>query len=217
MRAHALPLPYITTPSLSFLVHLSPHAYLTLLRTPSPSQLATFSSLPQIDIPFPHLRAYAGTHPRKPGVTIASLVLCSGGPRVSQQPDDIAIDSLSPRPNFPLASFSSEIGQQFPNFKAVDGQSSHDERYFLDFTDDGRYPGIVMSQTRMRDIEMVIHPLAGMDPMNNADPVITFGSKSWLDMLVSISLVVSHIATNIHKFRSILEPVCLLRDMFRFS
>lgn len=55
--------------------------------------------------------------------------------------------------------------------------------WILDFTSGGKYPGIVMSQSRMRDIELVVNPLGGMDNLNSVG-MITFGPGSWVDHLV---------------------------------
>ncbi|KAI0697255.1 hypothetical protein BC835DRAFT_1270685 [Cytidiella melzeri] len=186
MRAHALPLPYLTIPSLSFLIHMSPQAYLTVLRaSASETHIPASPILPQVDVEFQHLRSYAGAHPRKSGIAIASLVLCSGGPRVPQPPDDLSMDALATRPTFPLAPSPSSSSFGFPIAHSPNGGYEAEERYFLDFTDSGKYPGAVMSQTRMHEIEMILHPLAGIDQINNVQPLMSFGSGSWVDLLLN--------------------------------
>lgn len=182
MRAHALPLPYVTVPSLSFLVYISPQAYLTMLRASSATApIARNPLLPQLDVPFSELRSCVGAHPRKQGITMASLSLSAGGPRLPPKPDDM---SMTPdrRPSFPLVQPTSNIRQQFPLANVTEACPDGDGRYFLDFTDEGRYPGVVISQTRMCEIEMLLHPLAGFDALNI--PSMILGSRNWVDMLV---------------------------------
>src|ERR1700733_332252 len=75
-RSHGLPLPYLTSPALSFLVYLSPVAYLSILRTaPSTSQLPSDSHFPKLDIPTVHIRKCLSAHPRLKGATIGTLTL----------------------------------------------------------------------------------------------------------------------------------------------
>lgn len=58
----------------------------------------------------------------------------------------------------------------------------------LDFTDEGKTQGIVMSQSRMRDIELVVNPLGSIDTLNSVG-MMSFGTGSWVDLLVSTTLV----------------------------
>ncbi|KAI0342145.1 hypothetical protein BDW22DRAFT_1407766 [Trametopsis cervina] len=186
MRGHALPLPYLTVPALSFLIHVSPKAYLTMLRYPTEASASTPAThLPRLDIPFTSIRSYSGAYPRMPGIAVASLVLCPGSSRVPQQPEDLAMDVLATRPTFPLAPVPVEAGDHFAVASTVDGQTPGEQRYFLDFTDGSRSRGIVMSQTRMHEIETVIHPLSGMDQMDGVQPLMHFASGSWIDMLLN--------------------------------
>lgn len=189
MRAHALPLPYITIPSLSWLVHLSTQAYLAIRRNPSAAPPVPASPfLPSLDVPFEHIRSYIGTHPRKPGVTIASLILSSEGPRLPLQSDELGLDGFVSRPTSAFGLNLQELSIVFPVLERPGSQGAVEARFYLDFTDGGKYPGVIMSQTRMREIETLVNPLAGIDQIDNV-PLMstTFGAGSWVDLLVRIT------------------------------
>lgn len=182
MRAHSLPLPYLTVPSLSFLVYVSPLAYLTMLRsapaTPSPPNNPF---LPALDIPFSIIRSHTGSHPRPPGVTTVNLVLASfHESALSGDSSPVGMEGLAPRPTFPLVPSGEQKDIYMPE---AAGKDSVVYNYVLDFTDGERYPGVVMSQSRMREIEMVINPLGSMEAVNNVS-MMSFNSGSWVDMLV---------------------------------
>jgi hypothetical protein len=140
--------------------------------------------LPRLDASFYSIRAYAGAHPRKPGVVVASLVLCRGGPRIPQQTVDLSMDGLAARPTSPLAPFPVGIDQPFPIAHLADSDGIGSERYFLDFTDGGKYLGVVMSQVRMQEIETVLQSMAGIVQINSDHSFATIGPGSWVDMLV---------------------------------
>ncbi|KAJ8583810.1 hypothetical protein M405DRAFT_866749, partial [Rhizopogon salebrosus TDB-379] len=70
LTQHALPLPFLVTPSLSFLVWLSPRAYLQIFRS-SPSSKQP--SIWNIDVPIAHLKTSLQDIPED--VTIATLKL----------------------------------------------------------------------------------------------------------------------------------------------
>ena len=112
MRGHTLPLPYLRSPSMSFLVHLSPHAYLTLLRTPQVSTPSIPKSpLPSIDIPFQTLRSRLAAHPPLPGATIATLILATAS---SLSPSDsLGMHSLASRPVYVLTPMSAPPDYHF--------------------------------------------------------------------------------------------------------
>ena len=59
--------------------------------------------------------------------------------------------------------------------------------WLLDFTAGGKYPGVVVSQSRMREIELVVNPFGGIDNMGDV-PMMSFGTGSWIDLLVSCHL-----------------------------
>lgn len=153
--------------------------------TSSRSPIPPSPFLPSLDIPFPELRSYVGAHPRKSGVTVATLLLAIDGPHVPQPPDDLNMDVLAIRPTFPLTPSGSEFTLVFPVVQSSDGKSSS---FFLDFTDNGKYPGVVMSQSRMREVETIVNPLAGIGELNSV-PLTMFGSGSWVDLLVGPELV----------------------------
>ncbi|THH00798.1 hypothetical protein EW026_g1786 [Hermanssonia centrifuga] len=188
MRSHALPLPYLTSPSVSFLVYLSPLVYLSMLRiSPVPSVPLSNSSLPILDVPFNHLRSRVTSHPRPPGVTIATLVFSSSkGPSLPDHPNTMNMEVLATRPTFLIAP-GAQIELVFPLPIEPTGQAKRSHRWLLDFTDGGKYPGVVMSQSRMREIEMIVNPLgAGSNQFSNV-PSISFGVGSWVDLLLRLA------------------------------
>ncbi|CCL99840.1 uncharacterized protein FIBRA_01864 [Fibroporia radiculosa] len=178
-RAHALPLPYLTTASISFLTYVSPLAYLSLLRG-SPPFSGSKSSLPKLDLSFDHLRSTLASHPRPLGVTVTTLILISSNaPAPVEDPVDIA--DLGSRPTFTLVPSGAQLNHILPTATGVG--TSHS--WNLDFTDGGKYRGIVMTQSRMREIELVVNPLSGMANMGQISPMMSLGSGSWVDLLIN--------------------------------
>ena len=151
-RAHGLPLPYLTVPSLSFLVYISPRVYLTLLRAPAGTSAAPEGSfLPKLDVPFSLIRSHAGSHPRLPGITTVNLILTeSHEASISGEGSPVGMETLATRPTFPLVPSGEHKEVYFPE---VNGDKKGQYSFVLDFTDGGKYPGPVMSQSRMREIE----------------------------------------------------------------
>ncbi|KAJ3845543.1 hypothetical protein F5878DRAFT_599063 [Lentinula raphanica] len=195
LRAHSLPLPYLKSPSLSFLIHMSPLAYLSLLRSsPTLPQDANIN-LPRFDIPLHHLRSSLATSLQ--GATVATLTL---SPPMESHifPASMSIPTLTSRPTFSLVPGGSDLEHVFPQLADIpasaldpaDNDSSGRNVWFLDFTDGGRSPGIVMSQSRMREIELVINPLSSMETMNTVG-MMSFGTGSWVDLLMNPSSLVS--------------------------
>ncbi|KZT65973.1 hypothetical protein DAEQUDRAFT_675902 [Daedalea quercina L-15889] len=191
-RAHALPLPYLTGPSVSFLVYAAPLTYLTLLRAaPSASpQHPSSPSLPRIDVPFNVLRPLLTSHPRPKSVTVASLVLSSSG-TIGPDADAMNIADFSARPTFPLFPSGAQVDRALPQVSQVPGvmrlaadSSSPTPNWVLDFTEGGKYPGVVMCQSRMREIELLMNPLSGMDQLHGVHQM-AFGMGSWLDLLLN--------------------------------
>ncbi|KAJ3519988.1 hypothetical protein NM688_g9223 [Phlebia brevispora] len=186
MRAHALPLPYVTIPSVSFLVYLSPFAYLILLRT-RPQNLSPLTnlSLPVLDMSFQHLRTRIATHPQAAGVTLATLMLATEGPALPSQSSTMNVEVLATRPTFILLEGDANVDFMFPLPLESPASSGKLHRWFLDFTDGGKYPGVVMSQSKMREIETIVNPLgAGFDHVDSMPPM-AFGSGSWVDLLLA--------------------------------
>jgi hypothetical protein len=84
--------------------------------------------------------------------------------------------------------------------------------WMLDFTDGGKNPGVVMSQSRMRDIELVVNPLGGIDGLNSVG-MISFGTGSWVDLLVrDHPIIVTRLSLNA-VFSSMPEAPCRRRDI----
>ena len=166
-RAHALPIPYLSSPSISFLSYLSPRAYLTLLKSSASSDNTS-----NIDISTSTLTSYLTSHPCPEGMTTCTLLLCPlTAPPSNPPPISISLDT---RPTFSLTSPSrSTLDYTFPQPAA---EMNH--AWFLDF---GK--GVVMSQGRMRDIETVVNPLGFGSSMGMG---MGFGSGSWVDLLVRL-------------------------------
>jgi len=74
-----------------------------------------------------------------------------------------------------------------PTFNKLDELTSQ-HTWILDFTDSGKYPGVVMSQSRMRGIELIVNPLGGMVGLNSVG-ILSFGTGSWVDLLVRVQLL----------------------------
>ncbi len=104
-------------------------------------------------------------------------------------PTSMSMPSITTRPTFPLCSRGAGLEHVFMEAPAVamdtpaSISSSQQYNWVLDFTLGGRFPGIVLSQSRMRDIEMILSPLGGMD---NLPPVgiLSFQPGSWVSLLV---------------------------------
>ncbi|KAF9038340.1 hypothetical protein BDZ89DRAFT_412713 [Hymenopellis radicata] len=207
LRAHALPLPYLRLPSISFLVYLSPGAYLQLLR--SPAAFEQSPHLPLLDIPFTEIRKHL---PRRPkGVTLASLALSSHSD-VHSFSASMSMPTLTTRPAFPLVPDGARE-HTFPQTADISSSPFDLEKpsWLLDFTEGGRHPGVVVSQSRMRDIELVVNPLSSMDQMNTVN-IISFGTGSWVDLLLSPSNPASpERYTAVYRSPSAIHPPLQLR------
>ncbi|CAL1706810.1 unnamed protein product [Somion occarium] len=185
MRAHALPLPYLTSPTISFLVHLSPLSYLSLLRTPITNRdVSPRTTLPPLDIPFPIIRSQATSHPRPPGTTSATLVLATTPSPLL--PLDPTMQALQGRPSFPLEPEGAKFDSILPEVaEPIDSpEFGKTNRWYLDFTEGGKYRGVVMSQSRMRDIEHLVNPLGTLDDIEPVS-VMPVGLGSWVDLIVN--------------------------------
>jgi hypothetical protein len=180
LRSHAYPLPYFALPSVTFLTYLSPLSYLTLLRSlPNGS-----TSEGGFDMPDNHVREYLSHYPE--GATLATLRLVNST-NAPLFPSAMSMPALTSRPTFSLVPSGAEIEHSFPQtidpsvtmtFNDLDGHHF----WILDFTGGGRYPGVVMSQSRMRDVELVVNPLSSIDQIN----MMSFGTGSWVDLLVGV-------------------------------
>ncbi|KAJ7668419.1 hypothetical protein DFH06DRAFT_1181631 [Mycena polygramma] len=183
LRCHALPLPYLVSPSITFLVYVSPQVYLSLKTSSSPPR-SPESNLPKIDIPFNQLRSYLSTH--QIGATMATLQL---SPLTDSQlfPASLSMPSLISRPTFPLVPSGSELEHVFPQTAELTSDAQH--VWILDFTHGGQFPGVVVSQSRLREMELVVNPLSGMDSMSTG--MMSFGTGSWVALLLNPSNPVS--------------------------
>jgi hypothetical protein len=87
---------------------------------------------------------------------------------------------------------ASELDHRFPQTRNRDslgalsnnsGVALDQHTWFLDFTNGGKHSGVVMTQSRMRDIELIINPLSDIDHLNPVN-MMSFGTGSWVDLLV---------------------------------
>ncbi|TFK75347.1 hypothetical protein BDN72DRAFT_513121 [Pluteus cervinus] len=178
-RAHSLPLLYLSAPSLSFLVYISPSTYLSLLKAPGPTQDDRFA----IDISLGKLKSSLASSQK--GVTLATLVL-SGSPFQSSLSNSMPVPSIG-GPTFNLAPRGNDIDHIFPQLSGPTltlSPTTEHHCWILDFTDGGRQRGVVMNQTRMKEIELIINPLGGMSNIH-AVPMMSFGTGSWIDLLIN--------------------------------
>ncbi|KAK1229192.1 hypothetical protein PQX77_007764 [Marasmius sp. AFHP31] len=194
LRSHALPIPYLSSPSLSFLVHISPLVYLTSLRKfPVTASEGDANGL-QLDISLPKLRSYLSEYPK--GATVCRLVLSQPIETHLFEPS-MSMANTTPGTTFPLADSGSDPEHIFPQLDTSASslgtalnESPSRNIWMLDFTADGKSPGVVMSQSRMRDVELVINPLSSMQTLNPVG-LLSFGSGSWVDLLLSPSNPIS--------------------------
>ncbi|KAJ7039222.1 hypothetical protein C8F04DRAFT_1087546 [Mycena alexandri] len=183
LRSHALPLPYLISSSVTFLVYVSPQVYLSLKTSPS-SASPPNANLPKLDIPFSQIRSYLSTH--RKGATMATLLLHSF-PDSQLFPASLSMPSLISRPTFPLVPSGSELEHVFPQTAELTSGPQH--VWVLDFTHGGKIPGVVISQSRLREMELVVNPLSGMDSMSSG--MMSFGTGSWVALLLNPSNPVS--------------------------
>lgn len=184
-RAHALPFLYLSSPSLCFLVYLSPFAYFTALQRRGNKPDIDHENA-KVDIPMSEIKSLIKTTQR--GISLATLKLIES-PYPSIFPN--AMPMATTRPSFPLVSRGNDLDHTFPQLSdptlqlttPVDTPSEHNA-WVLDFTNNGRQRGIVMTQTRMRDILSIVNPLGGSDNIRSV-PMMAFGTGSWVDLLVS--------------------------------
>lgn len=184
MRSHALPLPYLSTPSISFLTYLSPLAYLKLLRT-APTSPAEAAHLPKLDVSFQHFRKFLTSHPRSHGVTTATLYLSPTAPP-AYHADSMSMSALDTRSSSTLVPSAADMEHVFPAAREAQGPQGQQFTWLLDFTEGGKYPGVVMSQSRMHEIELAVNPFGAMDHLQSVQ-MLPFGSGSWVDLLVCVS------------------------------
>ncbi|KAH8119036.1 hypothetical protein DFH11DRAFT_1686038 [Phellopilus nigrolimitatus] len=199
-RAHALAIPYLVAPSMSFLVYLSPLAYYTLVCTsqtessaanPSTQRLDPFSKLDVLPSTL-HSRLYR-MDSRPPGTTIATLALT----RVSSlstgyEPHNEQRPHLG-RPHFRLPGTSALASLDhtfpvYPNIPLPPAETSINSTgmrdvWMLDFTNGNRSTGIVMTHSRMCEIQQIVNPASAMGRMMQMEIPPLPGS--WLGLLIN--------------------------------
>ncbi|KAF9445919.1 hypothetical protein P691DRAFT_777244 [Macrolepiota fuliginosa MF-IS2] len=183
LRSHALPLPYLSSPSITFLVYTSPLAYLSCLQNTTVST-ARLPGLPSIDVPLSHLRSQLPKIPK--GVTIATLsVTPLASPPLFTSAE--LLPGIASRPTFSFCPQGAEVDHVFPRGDTsveINLDSTH-HVWTLDFTDGGKRPGIMMSQSQMRDIELLITPLGGLHTDLDDVNIMSFNANSWVDLLLN--------------------------------
>ncbi|KAG6920101.1 hypothetical protein DXG01_010169 [Tephrocybe rancida] len=182
LRSHALPLPFLISPSVSFLVHLSPQAYLKLLN-------ATETPSSSWDISLSSLRTHMLSIPKGVAIATLSLTIAHSGQIF---PATMNMPTFTARPTFPLAPQGSELEHTFPQTRdpstamivPEDLDTGKQYTWILDFTNGEKNLGIVMSQSRMREIELIVNPLGGVDTMETVT-MMSFSTGSWVDLLLN--------------------------------
>ncbi|KAH9055442.1 hypothetical protein EDB87DRAFT_1640875 [Lactarius vividus] len=172
LRGHALGLPYLHSPTLCFLVYLSPRAYLSLQRS-APATTSSQTQPTTCDIPSTHLyNCLSEDHPPI-GVTRATLTLV---PLSALPPPPSSADPLlSGRPSFPLAPNAIGFSYDFP---LPTGPDAGKYGWVLGFG-----AGIVVSQSRMLEIARAVQPHELSYP--GTGPGLSFMTGSWVDMLLN--------------------------------
>lgn len=92
----------------------------------------------------------------------------------------MSIPALDGRTSTGLVEDAAQLEFVFPAAREVPGQPQFS--WVLDFTGGGKYAGVVMSQARMREIELVVNPFSAME---SEVQMMAFGTGSWVDLLVS--------------------------------
>ncbi|KAJ3518125.1 hypothetical protein NLJ89_g42 [Agrocybe chaxingu] len=214
LRAHSLPLLYLMMPSISFLTYLSPAAYLSLRRkAPITNTFKVEDDSPPIDFTFNDLQPHISSMTK--GVTIATLFL----DKLSEAhlyPPSMSMPNITARPSFPLSPSASEVDHPFPQQDdfGLHSDSSPPQPYtwVLDFTVGGKKDGVVMSQSRMKAIELVVNPLGGDDDLSGVTDMLSFGTGSWVDLLLNPRNPVSpERYTALYKSPNFLHPPLQLR------
>ncbi|KAA1472784.1 hypothetical protein DENSPDRAFT_779182 [Dentipellis sp. KUC8613] len=192
LRAHALPLPYLLpgSPTLAFVAHLSPRAYLSILRSSPPADTSPAENIPALDVPITHLRNALASYPLLEGCALALLTLIQlpqNSPHL-RPPPNAELASLNARPTFPLHPSAAEMDHTFPLPLYLPMTPGPQYAWILDFTGNGRTSGVVMSQSRMHEVESIINPLNGIGG-NIAHPSmdgVGNSRRGWVDLLLDL-------------------------------
>lgn len=204
---------------------MPPLSYLTLLRTSPKSSAPTPSHIPELDVPWDFLRLQLSAQPQTPGITTACLRICEvNKPRPASAHGSTTTGT---RPMFNLDPSMSQFEHSFP---VPTGQGATQETpalprtvWILDFTHDEKTKGIVMSQSRMREIEGIVNPFSHSSMQNPMGMVgrSPFGSGSWIDLVVCVLHVLLLLLADYNTVKSyqsnisgeIYLPLCALRSL----
>lgn len=167
---------------MSFLAFLSPQAYYSLMRSSQQERSGSLDKVWKLDILLPVLRTrLSRSDSRPPGAIIATLQLSArtgSEPLLTDQ-----IPSLG-RPNFKLPSTSmlAALDHTFPEIIPLSAERfKESDIWLLDFTDGGQSNGIVMTRSRMQEIQLVIDPVGAMGNIGlDMNPF----PGTWLNLLV---------------------------------
>jgi hypothetical protein len=120
------------------------------------------------------------------GVTVATLYLQERSGSGVLFPGSMSMPNVTSRPTFPLSPSATEFDHLFPQINNYDVTINPASPtggvpyiWMLDFTQGGKRRGVVMSQSRMKAIELVVNPLGNMSAMGD-----TTAAGSWIDLLV---------------------------------
>ncbi|KAG8763577.1 hypothetical protein FRC11_001470 [Ceratobasidium sp. 423] len=178
-RAHAFPLINLNSPSVSFLIGMTPISYLSLLKvSPNHADNPTSDPQPDIDIPINLLRRFVAQYPTPPGITTCNLIIVSGS-----QSNSGPVQHSPPRvPYFPLLGVPS-IPSQSHAFPLPGGDSS----WVLDFGAKGlimrrsAMQALVQALGHVSDIDVT---LSGMGFMNLGMGLMSEENPGWVSMLL---------------------------------
>ena len=199
-RAHTVSFAYLTGPHTSFLVHLSPRSYYTLLLKSQEggSMLNDSPSNWHFDIPPSTIRSLLGQYETRPqGTTVARLELTSDVMITTSNAtlSDFTSSGLVLAPSELLSQLedSSWAGPHFhlPGTSVLTSldhtlpeppRGSHDQ-WVLDFTDGGVNPGIVMTHSRMKEIQRIVRKSNPATERNEMSLQIPYPGN-WVSLLV---------------------------------
>lgn len=175
---------------MSFVVYASPSAYLFLSRSAKTSAGEPPQSPWKVDIPTSVLQSYLSRPEAKDtGVTIASLILepsstLSANYNVSEQIPHLGRPKFRLQNTGMLAAFDHTLPIPM-HIVSENANGAGKDVWVLDFTDGGRSQGVVVTHTRMREIQQVLDPLGGLGGDMQMPPF----PGNWAGLLVSLQIV----------------------------
>lgn len=175
---------------MSFVVYASPSAYLFLSRSAKTSAGEPHQSPWKVDIPTSVLQSYLSRPEAKDtGVTIASLILepsstLSANYNVSEQIPHLGRPKFRLQNTGMLAAFDHTLPIPM-HIVSENANGAGNDVWVLDFTDGGRSQGVVVTHTRMREIQQVLDPLGGLGGDMQMPPF----PGNWAGLLVSLHIV----------------------------